>query len=42
VYTLTTTHPVLGTLNGGEALILIAGHGRRHTAQIREALAALA
>jgi uncharacterized damage-inducible protein DinB len=30
-------HPVLGPLNGVEALLLIAGHGRRHTAQIREA-----
>ncbi len=30
-------HPVLGTLNGVEALLLIAGHGRRHTAQMREA-----
>jgi uncharacterized damage-inducible protein DinB len=31
------THPVLGPLNGVEALLLIAGHGRRHTAQMREA-----
>jgi hypothetical protein len=30
-------HPVLGPLNGVEALLLIAGHGRRHTAQMREA-----
>jgi hypothetical protein len=30
-------HPVMGLLNGVEALLLIAGHGRRHTAQIREA-----
>jgi uncharacterized damage-inducible protein DinB len=42
VYALSTTHPVLGALNGGEALMLIAGHGRRHTAQMREAIAALA
>ncbi len=31
------SHPVLGPLNGVEALLLIAGHGRRHTAQMREA-----
>jgi hypothetical protein len=31
------SHPVLGPLNGVEALLLIAGHGRRHTAQIRDA-----
>ncbi len=30
-------HKVLGPLNGVEALLLIAGHGRRHTAQMREA-----
>lgn len=30
-------HSVLGPLNGVEALLLIAGHGRRHTAQMREA-----
>jgi uncharacterized damage-inducible protein DinB len=30
------SHPVLGPLNGVEALLLIAGHGRRHTAQMRE------
>jgi len=30
-------HPVLGPLNGVEALLLIAGHGRRHTEQMREA-----
>jgi uncharacterized damage-inducible protein DinB len=32
------SHPVLGPLNGVEALLLIAGHGRRHTAQMREAV----
>jgi uncharacterized damage-inducible protein DinB len=42
VYALSTTHPVLGSLNGAEALILIASHGRRHTAQMRENIAALA
>jgi hypothetical protein len=31
------SHPVLGPLNGVEALLLIAGHGRRHTVQMREA-----
>jgi len=31
------SHPVLGPLNGVEALLLIAGHGRRHTEQMREA-----
>jgi hypothetical protein len=31
------THLVLGSLNGVEALLLIADHGRRHTEQIREA-----
>lgn len=31
------THPVLGPLNGVEAILLIVGHGRRHTEQMREA-----
>jgi DinB superfamily len=30
-------HQILGVLNGVEALLLIAGHGRRHTEQMREA-----
>jgi uncharacterized damage-inducible protein DinB len=30
-------HPVLGPMNGVEALLRITGHGRRHTAQMREA-----
>ncbi len=30
-------HATLGPLNGVEALLLIAGHGRRHTEQMREA-----
>ena len=30
-------HPVLGPMNGVEALLLITGHGRRHTEQMREA-----
>ncbi|HXP85066.1 MAG TPA: DinB family protein [Bryobacteraceae bacterium] len=42
LYALSTTHPVMGVLNGAEALILIASHGRRHTAQMHEAIAALA
>jgi hypothetical protein len=35
--TRSASHPVLGPLNGVEALLLIAGHGRRHTEQMREA-----
>lgn len=31
-------HRVIGPLNGAEALLLIAGHGRRHTEQMREAI----
>jgi hypothetical protein len=34
---LSAQHPVLGPLNGVEALMLIAGHGRRHTEQMLEA-----
>jgi uncharacterized damage-inducible protein DinB len=33
------SHPVFGPLNGVEALLLIANHGRRHTAQMQEAAA---
>jgi uncharacterized damage-inducible protein DinB len=33
------THPVFGPLNGVEAVLLIANHGRRHTAQMKEAAA---
>jgi uncharacterized damage-inducible protein DinB len=40
--TLPATHPVLGVMNGREALILVAGHSRRHAAQMREAAAAVA
>lgn len=36
--TRSASHPVLGPLNGVEALLLIAGHGRRHTEQMREAV----
>jgi hypothetical protein len=39
LYGRSAAHPVFGTLNGAEALLLIAGHGRRHTAQMREAAA---
>jgi len=35
--TRSANHAVLGPLNGVEALLLIAGHGRRHTVQMREA-----
>lgn len=41
LYSLTAAHPVFGTLNGVEALALIAGHARRHADQIREVRAAL-
>lgn len=36
--TRSASHPVLGPLNGVEALLLIAGHGRRHCEQMREAV----
>jgi DinB superfamily len=35
------THPRFGALNGREVLILMAGHCRRHAAQIREVRAAV-
>ena len=41
LYSLATSHPRLGPLNGYEFLLLIAAHGRRHAAQIRETRAAL-
>jgi uncharacterized damage-inducible protein DinB len=34
-------HPRFGALNGREVLILMAGHARRHAAQIRETRAAV-
>jgi hypothetical protein len=37
--TRSANHPVLGPLNGVEALLLIVGHCRRHTEQMREAAA---
>jgi uncharacterized damage-inducible protein DinB len=33
-----TTHPILGTVNCWETLLLMAAHPRRHAAQIRETL----
>jgi hypothetical protein len=41
LYALASAHPVFGPLNGVEALIIIAGHARRHAEQIREVRAAL-
>src|SRR5262249_54347920 len=37
LYSLTVTHPMLGLLNGMEALTIIAAHSRRHAEQMREA-----
>ena len=42
LYTLASEHRIFGPLNGVEALIIMAGHARRHAAQIREIRAALA
>lgn len=42
LYTLASEHRLFGPLNGVEALIIMAGHARRHAAQIREIRAALA
>ena len=36
LYPRTWKHPRYGPLNGVEMLILVAGHARRHGAQIRE------
>jgi len=41
LYTLASSHPVMGPLNGMEALIILAGHSSRHAEQIREVRAAL-
>jgi hypothetical protein len=41
LYTLASSHPVLGPLNGMEAMIILAGHSSRHADQIREVRAAL-
>jgi len=40
LYTLAAKHPRFGPVNGVELLIIIAGHARRHAAQIRETRAA--
>jgi uncharacterized damage-inducible protein DinB len=42
LYHLAAEHPVFGKVNGVEVLIIIAGHARRHAAQMREAHAAVA
>lgn len=41
LYGLASEHPRFGPLNGTELLVIIAGHARRHAAQIREIKAAL-
>ena len=41
LYTLASVHPAFGPLNGVEALMIIAGHSRRHAEQIREVRAAI-
>jgi hypothetical protein len=42
LYYLAAEHPVFGTLNGVELLVIIAGHARRHAEQMREASVAAA
>ncbi|MGA2881134.1 MAG: DinB family protein [Bryobacteraceae bacterium] len=41
LYCLASEHPRFGPMNGVEFLIIIAGHSRRHAAQILETRAAL-
>jgi DinB superfamily len=41
LYALAAKHPFFGAVNGGEVMVLIAAHARRHAAQIREIRAAL-
>ena len=41
LYAVTAAHPVFGTLNGVEALTIIAAHSGRHADQIREVRAAI-
>lgn len=41
LYSLASEHPRMGPMNGVEFLIIIAGHSRRHAAQILETRAAL-
>lgn len=41
LYSKTATHPRFGPVNGTELLTILAGHARRHAAQIRETREAL-
>jgi hypothetical protein len=41
LYWLSLEHPRFGPLNGSEYMVFIAGHSRRHAAQIKEVKAAL-
>ena len=41
LYSLAAKHPFFGAVNGGEVMVLIAAHARRHASQIREIRAAL-
>jgi hypothetical protein len=41
LHTLAWKHPRFGDMNGREALMVMAGHARRHAEQIREARAGL-
>jgi DinB superfamily len=41
LYSLAADHPRFGRMNGGEVMVLIAGHARRHAAQMREVRTAL-
>jgi hypothetical protein len=36
LFGLTAPHPILGAVNGYELLIIMAGHSRRHVAQLEE------
>ena len=36
LYSIQVTHPRFGDMNGMELMHVLAGHARRHTAQIRE------
>ena len=42
LYTIKVAHPRFGEMNGAELLHLLAGHARRHAAQIRETREAVA
>jgi hypothetical protein len=41
LYTVGIKHPRFGEMNAAELVHLIAGHARRHAAQIRETVAVL-